>query len=447
MSDIYATCERYESTCKLLDVQPNTYVKKMLERKKRDEKGGNTEGESSATMYLYLAGNNKLLTDIRLGDKDVEVLCEALMSNLYISTLDLRYNNITDKGAEHIANLLKENVAITELNLMCNDLTEVGASYLAEALQENKVLLSIRLNGNKIGNKGGMYFAQALQVNTTLESLDLAETDLTIESIIALSTVLHNNKTLKCLNVNRPILFTHQEETTIHFANLLKVNRSLEELHLQKYDMRDFGATRLAENLMENFTLTYLDLSCNRITRDGMKQLAKVLKNNTALKVLDLGNNRLEDDGAFHLAEALTTYNTTLHTLVVVSNNIRGKGLCALADIMKVNSSLVSLFIWGNVLEESACIAFANLIDSGRLEPQNTDVKPYVVDGVTYLCELNNSISRHYYVAPSYGDDVPSWQPRGLNPRSLEEKTKARKRPLMSDSAGSDSHLYLVLCP
>lgn len=42
--------------------------------------------------------------------------------------------------------------------------------------------------------------------------------------------------------------------------------------------------------------------------------------------------------------------------LVVVSNNIRGKGLCALADIMKVNSSLVSLFIWGNVLEESACI-------------------------------------------------------------------------------------------
>lgn len=45
-----------------------------------------------------------------------------------------------------------------------------------------------------------------------------------------------------------------------------------------------------------------------------MKQLAKVLKANTALKVLDLGSNRLEDDGAFHLAEALTTYNTTLHT-------------------------------------------------------------------------------------------------------------------------------------
>ena len=36
---------------------------------------------------------------------------------------------------------------------------------------------------------------------------------------------------------------------------------TLEELHLQKYDMRDFGATRLAENLMENNTLVHLDLS------------------------------------------------------------------------------------------------------------------------------------------------------------------------------------------
>jgi hypothetical protein len=45
----------------------------------------------------------------------------------------------------------------------------------------------------------------------------------TIESIIAISTVLYNNKTLKALNINRPILFSQQEETTVHFAKLLKV--------------------------------------------------------------------------------------------------------------------------------------------------------------------------------------------------------------------------------
>lgn len=48
---------------------------------------------------------------------------------------------------------------------------------------------------------------------------------------------------------------------TITFTSQFQVNKTLEELHLQKYDMRDFGMHRLAENLMENFTLTYLDLS------------------------------------------------------------------------------------------------------------------------------------------------------------------------------------------
>ena len=64
--------------------------------------------------------------------------------------------------------------------------------------------------------------------------------------------------------------------------------------------------------------------------------------------------------------------------------------------------------------------AYANLLESGRLGPKNTDVQAYVVDGVTKLCELNTSIRRHYYYAPSYGDDIPKWQPRGPNPRGSD---------------------------
>ncbi|KAL4221640.1 Leucine-rich repeat-containing protein 34 [Mactra antiquata] len=371
-------------------------------------------------MNLYLAGNNKLLTDKRLTDKDCEVLYKLLQNNVFVTSLDLRYNNITDEGIKFLAKLLEENSVIEDINVMCNDFGKDGAEVLAKALQKNSGLRALRLNGNKIGNRGGMYFAQMLQINTTLQALDVGDTDLTTESIIALATVLVNNRTLKAINVNRPILFSNQEECTVHFAKMLKVNNSLEELHLQKFDIRDFGATRLAENLMENFTLQYLDLSCNRITRDGTKELAKVLKKNTAIKKLDLSFNRLEDDGAMHLAEAIATYNTTLETLDVRTNNICGKGLCSLSDAMKMNNSLTQIYIWGNKLEESAAIAFANLLETGRLEKANTDVQPYLVDGRTILSELNHSLQRHYYYAPSYGDDVPSWQPRGKNPRGSD---------------------------
>ena len=51
-----------------------------------------------------------------------------------------------------------------------------------------------------------------------------------------------------------------QEEPTVHMAKMLKVNVRLREIHLAHYDMRDFGAERLTENLMDNLTLTHLDL-------------------------------------------------------------------------------------------------------------------------------------------------------------------------------------------
>ena len=57
---------------------------------------------------------------------------------------------------------------------------------------------------------------------------------------------------------------------------------------------------------------------------------------------------------------------------------------------------------------------------SDRLLPRNTDVRPYVVDGVIHLAELNHHIHRHYYYAGIYGDDVPEWQVRGESPRSME---------------------------
>jgi len=44
-----------------------------------------------------------------------------------------------------------------------------------------------------------------------------------MESLIALATVLNYNQSLKSLNVSRPINFSIEEETTGHFARMLKV--------------------------------------------------------------------------------------------------------------------------------------------------------------------------------------------------------------------------------
>ncbi len=51
------------------------------------------------------------------------------------------------------------------------------------------------------------------------------------------------------------------DEIAQHFATMLKVNVSLAEVHMQKYEMRDYGAQWLSENLNQNRRLVYLDLS------------------------------------------------------------------------------------------------------------------------------------------------------------------------------------------
>ena len=92
-----------------------------------------------------------------------------------------------------------------------------------------------------------------------------------MESVLALATVLRQNKFITSLNVGRPLLFSVQEETTVHMGLMLRVNTNLRELHLAKYSMRDFGAERLAEGLYENTSLKYLDLS-RSAPRPSLKQ-------------------------------------------------------------------------------------------------------------------------------------------------------------------------------
>jgi hypothetical protein len=52
-----------------------------------------------------------------------------------------------------------------------------------------------------------------------------------------------------------------QEETTVHLARMLKTNRSLLHLSLQKHGIREKGCMWLADALREHPTLTSLDLS------------------------------------------------------------------------------------------------------------------------------------------------------------------------------------------
>ncbi|XP_054432933.1 leucine-rich repeat-containing protein 34 isoform X3 [Pteronotus mesoamericanus] len=323
-------------------------------------------------ITLKIAGNNHSVPVERVTSEDFWILTRILEKNPYINGLDVRYNLINDAGAHYAAKLLQKKYDLIYLNLMFNDIGPKGGELIAKALHKNTTLKYLRMTGNKVEDKGGMFFAAMLQINSSLEKLDLGDCDL--------------------------------EESTVHLGHMLKENHCLVELYMSKHDVRNYGLKQLCDALYLNKSLRYLDVSCNKITRDGIVFLAAVLKSNTTLEVIDLSFNRIENAGAKKLSETLASHNRSLKALSVVSNSIEGEGLVALSQSMKTNPTLSNIYIWGNKFDEATCMAYSDLIQTGRLKPDDTDVEPYVVDGHVYLAEVSNGLKKHYYWTPTYGE-------------------------------------------
>uniref|UniRef100_A0A673CQD4 Leucine rich repeat containing 34 n=1 Tax=Sphaeramia orbicularis TaxID=375764 RepID=A0A673CQD4_9TELE len=288
----------------------------------------------------------------------------------------------------------------------------------------NSSLLSLRLSGNKIGNRGATYLAAVLQVNATLQDLHLDDCDLATQSVIALAIMLKNNRTLRSIDISRPLLFSLQEEWVVHWAEMLEVNGGLVELHLGKTGLTNTGMERLAEGLRLNHSLRYLDLRCNRVTCDGVRPLAETLKHNGTLEVIDLSSNRMEDEGAVYLSEAVASAGCGLKQLSVCSNNIRTEGLLALGQALMVNTTMSHIYIWGNPLEQAVCKAFADLMSCGRLAPEQTDVSAYEVDGHMFLAQVTHSLTRR---TPGTDAELghtnhPNTNPASTPPQNMEDE-------------------------
>ncbi|XP_066933574.1 leucine-rich repeat-containing protein 34-like [Clytia hemisphaerica] len=389
MATAQDTREAYIKVCMEKGVDINNEVMFLINRMEEL----NEHGEPSPHI-MRLHGNKRNdqneMYRRRIDDNELEIFSMLFTGNTYLVGIDLGYNLITDEGAKLIGKLLEETPSLETLILSYNDIGVSGATVIAKGIQMNETLTCLKMDGNKFGRVGGLAIAGALQVNTTLEELDITNTEQDTQSLIALATVLKSNCHLKKLVIGRPLLHSKQEDTTIHFARLLEVNRSIKEIHLRNHGMVNFGVEQIVNHVMDNMTLLHLDVSCNQLSRDGMESLAKYLKSNPPLRILNVGYNRAEDDGAIVLSNALSRGNINLETLVIRNNSLTGKGLCALAKSLTLNTTLTQLYVWGNELDTPACQAFRGLLTGviPRLAPNDTDIKSYVVDGVPRLAQV-----------------------------------------------------------
>jgi ankyrin repeat protein len=262
---------RYKQVCEDVQQAPDPYI-------------------IAAVGNIALAGHALLLTGAtasparvsakdRLDDATLHPLLETLgfsFPNAPISVLDASFNHLGRSSAQGLCVFLQHTHTLTHLNLEGNDIDRKGGEALAETLASTPgVLTRLNLNTNPIGPHAIAAFASLLQTNQTLTDLNLGNTDCETLSLMKLATALQTNRTLKRLNLDSPLLYSYQEETTIHLARCLGMNQGLVSLSLKGHRLSDAGAQWLAEYLIRNTTLTDISLARNGLTTTGVSYFVK----------------------------------------------------------------------------------------------------------------------------------------------------------------------------
>lgn len=122
-------------------------------------------------------------------------------------------------------------------------------------------------------------------------------------------------------------------------ARALVENFTLTSLELYRCQLDVKAISALAQALSVNKYITYVGLARNRFYTEGGIMIAETLKVNQTIVALDLSWNELRDPCAVSIAEALTM-NNSLQRLHLDKNRISGDGGSALSQALACNSKL-----------------------------------------------------------------------------------------------------------
>jgi Ran GTPase-activating protein (RanGAP) involved in mRNA processing and transport len=179
--------------------------------------------------------------------------------------------------------------------------------------------------------EGAKALATALKKTSTITELDLSFQNIGTEGVTALAEALYVNRSLARLEIYVAPPGASRREALPELA-----------LRASGHDCMEYACVEIANALRVNTTLTYLDISHNKIGVRGFNALVDVLETNRTLTHLCLRGN-VDSQMCCTLADALNKSN--LLSLDISYNNIDELGYKALATALKTNRVLESLEI------------------------------------------------------------------------------------------------------
>lgn len=259
---------------------------------------------------------------------------------------------------------LKLDPNIVQLNIVGNKLSTKGLKEILNIIDEHPKITGLDISSNNFKEEDIIELAKFLSTNRTIQSLDTGSVGISLPSVQALFTSLHDNNILKELRLGYGVIgdqeikiimenladtaITHMNlgaskigiEGARHIAEFINKTK-LVKLGLGFSQIGDAGMSLIFQALKDNDRIEYLDISRNDMTNNSVKDLAEMISKSKSLKYLNIERNDITEEGAVLIGEALQV-NKSVEHLRLGKVIVGDKGMAALAKALVSEGSKIT---------------------------------------------------------------------------------------------------------
>ncbi|CAM4924679.1 unnamed protein product [Rotaria socialis] len=284
----------------------------------------NNHYQNSALEHRIIKNENSWTIDLdrqNLTDRDMKVIVKYAIVRNRCKRIRLRDNHFTSHGISILSDSLYNNTTLTSLDLRNNQISDLGVQFLAVSIIHSTIEV-LNLESNCITADGAVYLAQIIQDSRTLTELYLSNNNLGDRGVQYLANALGGDKRNTQEQSNNNISITNQT--------------TLQHLYLGQNGVGDEGLKYLCDMLMTNRKLTWLWLSGNEFSDQGVKSLWHVLADyDITLEWLFLDSNKLITDSSLDDVMYMLKQNHTLKTLYINNCNLSHESKLKLLKMIK----------------------------------------------------------------------------------------------------------------
>lgn len=324
----------------------------------------------------------------------IDTKVERILNNdATLTNIDYCYDHVSEETLRRIVEALHNNVMVDWLAFTGCDLTVNSAKAIGQLFRRNRRIRHLVLSNNiSMGSEGIIAIMEGLCENRQLRSIMMEDNGIGTTELRSISRMLRLNNTLEELSLGWNEL--PNDEHFVDFTLSLASNRSLVRLELGNCALASPSVQNLFESIQNHPTVTYLDLTGNRINSDISESFRKLLQHNRSLRSISVTGNSLGSRTAAAVATALEE-NTTLQSLVMGNNGIDDEGALALSRSLPRMTGLYDLSLHHNALTSKGGEALIAAMEMNRslrslsLGSQTFNLTPRMRQTITFYKQRN----------------------------------------------------------